>query len=64
MSFAYPFGELDAECSEEVRRAGYRFACATVAGPVRRDSPRYALPRVPVGAWSGEELLGRLPWGG
>lgn len=64
VSFAYPFGELDAECSEEVRRAGFRFACATVPAPVGRDSPRYALPRVPVGAWSGEELLRHIPWGG
>ncbi len=64
VSFAYPFGELDAECREEVRRAGFRLACSTVPGPVRRDSARFALPRVTVGAWSGEELLRRLPWGG
>lgn len=63
-TFAYPFGEMDSECQDAVRRAGFRFACSTVPGPVRRSSPRFALPRLGVGSWSGEELLRRLPWGG
>jgi peptidoglycan/xylan/chitin deacetylase (PgdA/CDA1 family) len=62
-SFAYPHGELDAECREEVRRAGFRFACSTEPGPVTVDSPRFALPRMVVDACSAEELLERLPWG-
>ena len=61
LGFAYPFGDLDAESREEVRRAGFRFACSTMPEPVRADSPRYALPRLSVGAWSGDELLRRLP---
>jgi peptidoglycan/xylan/chitin deacetylase (PgdA/CDA1 family) len=60
-SFAYPFGEMDAQCREEVRRAGFRFACSTVPQPVRTTSPRFALPRISVPACSGEELLERLP---
>ena len=63
-TFAYPYGELDEEACEEARRAGFRLACSTVKGPVRPDSPRYALPRTTVKPWSGEQLLSRLPWGG
>ena len=60
-SFAYPFGEMDAQCREEVRRAGFRFACSTVRAAVRTTSPRYGLPRINITACSGQELLERLP---
>ena len=63
LTFADPFGEMHAECREEVRRAGFALTCSTVPGPVRRDSPRFALPRTEVKGWSGEELLRCLPRG-
>lgn len=59
-SFAYPFGDMDEQSREEVRRAGFRFACSTVPEPVRPTSSRFALPRISVGAWHGDELLRRL----
>ncbi len=62
-TFAYPFGELDGECQEEARGAGFRLACSTVPGPARVTAPRFALPRIAVGPWSGAELVERLPWG-
>jgi peptidoglycan/xylan/chitin deacetylase (PgdA/CDA1 family) len=62
-SFAYPHGELDAECTEEVRRAGFRYACSTEPSPVKVESPRFALPRMVVDSCGAEELLERLPWG-
>ena len=62
-SFAYPHGELDVECSEEVRRAGFRYACSTEPGPVKVESPRFDLPRMVVDSCGAEELLERLPWG-
>jgi peptidoglycan/xylan/chitin deacetylase (PgdA/CDA1 family) len=62
-TFAYPFGEMDTACQVAVSSAGFRLACSTVRGPVRRTSPRFALPRISVGRWSGQELLGYLPWG-
>src|SRR5688572_23738072 len=34
------------------------------SGSLRRDSPRFALPRTEVKGWSGEELLRCLPRGG
>jgi len=62
-SFAYPHGELDVECREEVRRAGFLYACSTEPSPVKVQSPRFALPRMVVDSCGAEELLERLPWG-
>jgi peptidoglycan/xylan/chitin deacetylase (PgdA/CDA1 family) len=59
-SFAYPFGDMDEQSREEVRRAGFAYACSTSPEPVRPTSPRFALPRITVGAWTGDELLRRL----
>ncbi|WP_345044524.1 polysaccharide deacetylase family protein [Streptomyces sannanensis] len=44
--FCYPYGTVDPRAAEAVRTAGYRYACATGAGPL---TGMYALPRVHIG---------------
>lgn len=59
-SFAYPFGDLDEASRDEVARAGFAVACSTVPEPVRPSPDLLKLPRMTVGAWSGEEMARRL----
>jgi hypothetical protein len=54
--FAYPFGEWDAAAAATVEELGLRSACTTTAGPIRRGSQVYALPRVPVDDCDGTRL--------
>jgi peptidoglycan/xylan/chitin deacetylase (PgdA/CDA1 family) len=53
-SFAYPHGDYANETARLVQAAGHSCACSTAAGPVTRQSDRYALPRVMVEDWDGE----------
>jgi peptidoglycan/xylan/chitin deacetylase (PgdA/CDA1 family) len=47
--FAYPHGALDADSRTAVQECGFVWACSTESRPVpRRDSDRYALPRIGV----------------
>lgn len=61
-SFAYPFGDADAECMRLVEKAGFECACITGERNVAPDSGVYALPRIGVGNFSAAvlpQLLGQ-----
>ncbi len=47
-TFAYPFGEFDADCEREVEAAGFACACTTERQPVRNSDRLFALPRIQV----------------
>lgn len=53
-AFAYPYGDVDAKAREEVRTAGFIFACSTRLGPASATSDVFALPRIPVSNWDGD----------
>lgn len=46
--FAYPYGQYDVRSVEEVRRAGFAFACIGEHRAVRQGTRRLLLPRVDV----------------
>ena len=59
--FAFPHGERNAAVIEAVRAAGFAWACSTAETAVdRARADVHDLPRIAVGRWSGEELVGRL----
>ncbi len=60
LSFAYPFGASNTDSEELVRRCGFQCACATVAGPVDRDTDRFQLPRAQVCNWDKDEFYVHL----
>ena len=45
-SFAYPYGEFDSASINEVKKAGFTFACSAQYGSVYATSAAFALPRV------------------
>ena len=53
-TFAYPYGDLDAEVRAAVAGAGFACGCATTNGPVTTASDIFALPRIQVLDWDGE----------
>jgi peptidoglycan/xylan/chitin deacetylase (PgdA/CDA1 family)/GT2 family glycosyltransferase len=57
VALAYPHGVWDAEVAEAVRDAGYKAAFTVAPGVVRRDSNRFALPRVEVLASDSARML-------
>ncbi|HEV2719698.1 MAG TPA: polysaccharide deacetylase family protein [Thermoanaerobaculia bacterium] len=62
-SFAYPFGGANDFSDDAVRfarEAGFELACANVPGTVRASTSRFALPRLLVRNWSGDEFRRRL----
>jgi peptidoglycan/xylan/chitin deacetylase (PgdA/CDA1 family) len=62
-SFAYPFGragDYTAETMDLVRGAGFTLACSNQAGRVDRSTDRFALPRLYVRDWNGEEFAAAL----
>jgi len=62
-SFAYPFGragDYTAETMAIVREAGFTRACSNQAGRVDRSTDRYALPRLYVRDWNGDEFAAAL----
>lgn len=61
VSFCYPYGDLNAQVVQMVRRAGYRVACTVHKGLVRVYDDPLLLPRVPVAYSDGAGgLLYRL----
>jgi peptidoglycan/xylan/chitin deacetylase (PgdA/CDA1 family) len=56
LSFAYPFGDFDADCEALVRDSG--FLCATTAEnrPVSPTDNPFLLPRIQVGSWTARRL--------
>jgi peptidoglycan/xylan/chitin deacetylase (PgdA/CDA1 family) len=53
VSFSYPYGDFKAQTREEVRAAGFAFACSTQHGPAVATSDAFALPRIHVHNWDG-----------
>jgi peptidoglycan/xylan/chitin deacetylase (PgdA/CDA1 family) len=56
VSFAYPYGDFDANVREEVRRAGFALACSTQRAPVTIMSDILALPRIYMTNVNGDEF--------
>jgi len=62
-SFAYPFGragDFTAETVDLVRAAGFARAFTNQAGRVTRSTDRFALPRLYVQDWNGDEFAAAL----
>ena len=62
-SFAYPFGraaDYTVETMQLVREAGFVRACINQAGVVDRSTDRFALPRLYVRDWNGDEFAAAL----
>lgn len=62
-AFAYPYGtplDYSRASVRAAREAGFVLACANVARPVGRRSPRLEVPRLVVRDWDGDELERRL----
>ena len=62
-SFAYPFGragDYTAETVQLVREAGFARACVNQAGVMDRSTDRFALPRLYVRDWNGDEFAAAL----
>lgn len=55
-SFAYPFGDFDAESLALVEKAGFELACATEERSVPAGQSVFALPRLGVGNWTAARL--------
>jgi len=55
-SFAYPFGDADADSIRLVERAGFECACVTAERNVSPRSDVYALPRIGVGNFPASAL--------
>ena len=60
ISFAYPYGAHETETRSIVRELGFLSACSTKPGPVSVTSDLFALPRLHIEDWDGEELERRL----
>jgi peptidoglycan/xylan/chitin deacetylase (PgdA/CDA1 family) len=62
-SFAYPYGarnDFDETTVSLVRQAGFDHACTSMPGRFRSSRDRFAIPRLLVRDWSGDELARRL----
>jgi len=59
-SFAYPYGISTAELVESLPGMGFRCACATAGGTVRRRSNRFLFPRETVSDCDGEEFARQM----
>jgi peptidoglycan/xylan/chitin deacetylase (PgdA/CDA1 family) len=55
-TFAYPFGNFDAESEQIVEEAGFACGCTTLGTAVGPGSRPFALPRVAVGNWTPRQL--------
>ena len=55
-SFAYPFGDADADSVRLVEKAGFECACVTAEQNVSPKSDVYALPRIGVGNFPASAL--------
>jgi peptidoglycan/xylan/chitin deacetylase (PgdA/CDA1 family) len=59
-SFAYPYGDHDADTPTALKEAGYNCACTAEPRRIRSRSDPYLLPRVAVSDWTGKEFENRL----
>lgn len=55
-SFAYPYGDVDAESRDFVKAAGFVCACRADGWFVRSGADPFALPRIHVGNWNSDKL--------
>ena len=60
VTFAYPFGDFDAECEALVAKAGFACACGVEPRAVAACDDLFALPRVKVGNWTWRQLRQEL----
>lgn len=60
--FAYPFGSTAPSVAEEVRGAGFRWACASGNDVVRGGTDPYRVPRFWPGNWDGAHFERWLRW--
>jgi peptidoglycan/xylan/chitin deacetylase (PgdA/CDA1 family) len=60
VSFAYPFGDFDAECEALVVEAGFACACTAEPRAIAADDDIFALPRLRVGNWTWQQLRQEL----
>jgi len=59
-SFAYPYGDFDEKAREAVQLAGFSIACSVLHGPAVATSDLFALPRIHVDDWNGDEFESAL----
>jgi peptidoglycan/xylan/chitin deacetylase (PgdA/CDA1 family) len=59
-AFAYPYGEFDKNVCAAVKAAGFEYACSANSHAVSVDSDIFALPRIQVLDWDGDEFNRRL----
>ena len=60
VTFAYPFGDFDAECEALVAETGFVCACTVEPRAVDATDGVFALPRLNVGNWAGRQLRQKL----
>ena len=58
--FTYPHGRLGEPTAQIAREAGFAYACSTVNRSIRPSADPYAIPRVFVKNWNGEQFAKRL----
>jgi peptidoglycan/xylan/chitin deacetylase (PgdA/CDA1 family) len=63
-SFAYPFGDYDAELAALVKHAGYEGACSTHPGINDPATPAFELRRVEVRGTDSLPAFARMIWRG
>jgi peptidoglycan/xylan/chitin deacetylase (PgdA/CDA1 family) len=61
-TFAYPYGDFDAEARRMVVTAGFTIACSTQRGPAVATSDVFALPRIHISNWDGDAFERALRW--
>jgi len=60
VTFAYPFGDFDAECQALVADAGFECAVAVETRAIAPDDDAFAFPRLKVGNWTWRQLRQEL----
>lgn len=56
LAFAYPFGDRNSDVQQQVEAAGFAHAVAVIPTHVTPGSDRFALPRIPVLDWDGDDF--------
>src|SRR5262249_45476265 len=59
-AFAYPYGEFDKSVCRAVKAAGYEYACSANHHAIGANTDVFALPRIQVLDWDGDEFNRRL----
>jgi peptidoglycan/xylan/chitin deacetylase (PgdA/CDA1 family) len=56
VGFSYPYGDFNAQAREAVKKAGFTIECSTRSGPVAVTSDTFAMPRIHVSNWGGDDF--------